>query len=418
MKKAFTLVELLIVVVVLVTLMTITFRLSSIGSDTTKRNKTIDRLNRVENCLSGYYAAFGTYPPVALHGYRNIYLPVNSHGIQNPQKSENKNIWSWYKEKGDRGLDSREEREAWEQVKAACKSQPLDCRFPYSESYNQVLKAYSAMYQEKIQNNPNGYSEAVKKRLGAPFDNGWSDNPGRHTKNANKAKWRDCQLFKFGLMSYLLPRYLVMMSFGEGGTGMANGFADMVFGNNADDGFAQWVDNNVLPHDPFTGQQFTGWKEIFKCVSYGKSNLREYARVTSIPSQAVTARWLPNLEGIVTCSHPYPFYGIDIKDSSDSSGGLGTGQMNELEVYTPAGFESDSTENQFMLDKVTVLDGWGSELYYYSPAPHQSYTLWSAGANARTFPPWISVDSLSEDSQNAAKCVGVWVEDDITRMNN
>ena len=59
MKKGFTLVELLIVVVVMITLMTITFRLSSIGSDATARNKTVNRLNRLENCMSGYYAAFG-----------------------------------------------------------------------------------------------------------------------------------------------------------------------------------------------------------------------------------------------------------------------------------------------------------------------------------------------------------------------
>ena len=74
MKKAFTLVELLIVVVVLVTLMAVTFRLSSIGSNQTARNKTVSRLQKLENCLSGYYAAFGTYPPVRLHGSRNYTL--------------------------------------------------------------------------------------------------------------------------------------------------------------------------------------------------------------------------------------------------------------------------------------------------------------------------------------------------------
>ena len=60
MKKGFTLVEMLIVVVVLVTLMTITFRLTSLGRDQTDRNKTIARLQRLENALSGYYAAFGS----------------------------------------------------------------------------------------------------------------------------------------------------------------------------------------------------------------------------------------------------------------------------------------------------------------------------------------------------------------------
>ena len=81
MKKAFTLVEMLVVVVVIVTLMTMTFRLSSIGDDSRRRNETLSRMNRIENCLSGYYAAFGGYPPVALHGTRNIYAKVSGHGI-------------------------------------------------------------------------------------------------------------------------------------------------------------------------------------------------------------------------------------------------------------------------------------------------------------------------------------------------
>ncbi len=72
MKKGFTLVELLIVVVVLVTLMTITFRITSVGDESTKRNRTINRMQRLENCLSGYYAAYGSYPPVKLHGSREI----------------------------------------------------------------------------------------------------------------------------------------------------------------------------------------------------------------------------------------------------------------------------------------------------------------------------------------------------------
>ena len=68
MRKAFTLVEMLIVVVVLVTLMTITFRLGAINTTSSYRNTTISRLQRLENCLSGYYAAFGCYPNVKLHG--------------------------------------------------------------------------------------------------------------------------------------------------------------------------------------------------------------------------------------------------------------------------------------------------------------------------------------------------------------
>jgi len=421
--RGFTLVELLVVVVVIVTLMSITFRLSSIGSDSTARNKTVDRLNRLENCLSGYYAAFGSYPPVAMHGYRNIYLTVNSHGIQNP-KQENKGIWGWYTPTGSHGIGTEQENRAWRQVRAACKSQPVACRFPFSSHYNEVLKAYSQMYQEKLKSNPNAYSTEQKNVFGQNIDNGWSDNPGRHTKNSDKVRWSDVQLFQFGLMSFVLPRYLVMMSFGYQDS-TADSFADNVFGTYDDedlrkmgkdpDGFRQWKANNSLPHDPFTGQLFQGWTKVFDCVKRGIQDPREYARVSSVPSQAVTARWLPNLEGIVTCAQNFKLYGINIKDTSDPSGGLSPDNMGDLEVYTPQGFDSDSTSQQYMLDKVTVEDGWGTEFFYYSPAPYQTYTLWSAGKNGRTFPPWISRDKLSADA-NAAKCAGVWVADDIMRM--
>ena len=62
-----------------------------------------------------------------------------------------------------------------------------------------------------------------------------------------------------------------------------------------------------------------------------------------------------------------------------------------------------------------MRDGWDNELYYYSPEPYQSYVLWSAGANGRTFPPWISREKLPSD---ANRCVGYWVRDDIGGLKN
>ena len=82
MKKGFSLVEMLIVVTVLVTLMAITFRLGAIGGTSSYRNTTVSRLQRLENCLSGYYAAFGSYPPVPLQGRsRSIYTRVDENGV-------------------------------------------------------------------------------------------------------------------------------------------------------------------------------------------------------------------------------------------------------------------------------------------------------------------------------------------------
>ena len=82
MKRAFTLVELLIVIMVMAILMTLVFRLSSVGESAEARAKTVMRMQRLENCLSGYYAAFGSYPPVKMHGSPNIYYKVNGSGIQ------------------------------------------------------------------------------------------------------------------------------------------------------------------------------------------------------------------------------------------------------------------------------------------------------------------------------------------------
>ena len=53
--------------------------------------------------------------------------------------------------------------------------------------------------------------------------------------------------------------------------------------------------------------------------------------------------------------------------------------------------------------------------YYYSPAPYQTYILWSAGPDGRTFPPWISRDGLDN---NANRCVSAWIEDDIVNMSH
>ena len=86
-------------------------------------------------------------------------------------------------------------------------------------------------------------------------------------------------------------------------------------------------------------------------------------------------------------------------------------------LFSPDGDENDSaTSRQYVLDGITVLDGWDRELYYYSPEPHQRYVLWSAGANGRTFPPWISRDSF--DSSDARRCIGMWTVDDIVQMSN
>lgn len=389
MKKAFTLVEMLIVVVVLTILMTILFRIGTIGQDSTAQNRTVARLQRLEFALSGYHAAFGTYPPVTLQGSRNIYLTVDDHGIQNKDGNENTSLWGWYREGGNHGIGSDEECEAWEQVEAACRSQPIACEFPFPPGYKEYVEAMSDKMKALVEQNPDDYSERAKRVFSAGFDDGVSENRGRHTPYRKQFEWSNIQLFRFGLLSHLLPRYLIMM--------------------NCDDSFfqdyAQWTGNNELPSDPLTGQRYNDWSALQDFLE--KETSADLAHVANIPSQAACARWMPTFEKSLSCNHTIDLYGVNVSDPDQ----LGTAsRLNVSNIHSPGGFDNSSTSGQYLLDAVTMRDGWGNELYYYSPPPHQSYRVWSSGKNGRTFPPWIARDGL--DSK-AAKCVAVWTVDDI-----
>ena len=60
-----------------------------------------------------------------------------------------------------------------------------------------------------------------------------------------------------------------------------------------------------------------------------------------------------------------------------------------------------------------MKDGWDHDFYYYSPAPYQTYVLWSSGENEKTFPPWVD---LAELDDNDRKTAIDWMSDDIKGM--
>ncbi len=399
MKKGFTLLEMLIVIAILAVLMGIVFRLSTIGSDSEKRTTTVYRLQCLENCLSGYYAAYGSYPPVSQHTSPNPFAAVMENGVQESDGQENKNIFNWSE------IGSQSEWQAWRQVQEACRSQPVGCNYPFPAGYADNLRNLSEDLKQRLEDGDYDdcdFDEVTKNRIMAGFDDGGSGGgTGRFSKNKDQTSWNKIRLFRFGLMSYLLPRYLVMMS------------ADQEFYTG---GFAQWDSNNNIPCDPFTGQTFSSWSQV-KDISEDSSK-RELARLQNIPSQAVCARWMPNLAGICQCEGPVPtLYGISIWDgygSASLSSDVAYAGTTANDVYTPD-LDSSSYKDQYKLAGITVTDGWGREFYYHSPAPHQSYILWSAGANGRTFPPWISRKNLNA-KQN--ECVSKWVSDDILNMSN
>ena len=376
MKKAFTLVELLVVVVVIVTLMTVMFRLAGVGDESAKLNKTVDRMNRLENALSGYYAAFGTYPPVKLHGSRNPFIAVNEYGDQSQDGDMNESPWG-------------DEWQAWLQVQAACLAQPVACMFPFPPNImEETIREVSEQKKLLAEDMPAG-PERDKWLRG--FDDGVSKSIGRFSEYKDEPSWSTVQLFRFGLMSFLLPRYRVMM------TSESSFFED----------YAQWTDHNALPRDPLTGGSLN-WRKMHDYVMSGTGT--DLAHVSNIPSQAACARWIASFDHALTCYYNHTLFGVDVM--ADNEGGFG--MITVYDIRVPGGYGHEQKGNQYILDMITMRDGWGNDFYYYSPQPYQSYILWSAGPNGKTFPPWIAREKLDG---NANEVVSRWIADDIVNLS-
>ncbi len=377
MKKAFTLIELLIVIVVLAILAGLVFRLGGIGSASGARNKTVARLQRLENALSGYYAAFGSYPPVQLQGRsRNIFYEVNGYGIQ--QTSNDPASSS--------GLPP------WNQIEAACRAQPVAMEFPYDAGYQDYVTAVAAQLKRLHDDGVDPYKK--NDALGYGFDG--LRTPSQLSGKYGKTDWTEVQIFKFGLMSYLLPRYLVMMGHS----------ADELY-----DHFAQWKGYNQLPAQFEDGVPYEDWRLMNVDVK------NEKWKIAALPSQAITARWLPNFEGILSCNRDCTYYGINLTsyDTIDiSSGRLSVG--NAWPKLYASNAKSGYSSQQYVLDEITMRDGWGRELYYYSLPPYQSYRVWSAGPNGMTFPPWISPEDEIYSNQSNRDTIQSWIADDIVQM--
>ena len=404
MKKAFTLVELMIVVVVIAILASISFKIAGLVEDTGKRINTIARMQRLENAISGYFAAFGSYPPVALQGRsRNIFYEANGYGIQQVSKDPLTSI----------ELPGENDK-GWLQVEAACRAQPVAMQFPYASSRSDYVRAVSESLKELHESGTPGYENPA---LAYGFDG--LDNPEmliNKNKDGNGVKaadWTNIQVFQFGLMSYLLPRYLLMMGHGNGDNNSSSGSTSLY------DDFAQWGDNNSMPCRFEDGTQYERWSDLNSDL--GKEE--ERWKVALIPSQSVCVRWLPNLEGLLACNDGVntTVYGINFRDSSGYYG-LNAENPNP-KIYSAGNSQSGSGTSgsqQYVLNEITCRDGWNHDFYYYSLPPYQSYRLWSAGENGKTFPPWIPAEEIENNSslQKYKDLIRNWVADDIVHMSN
>ena len=399
MKKGFTLVELLVVVVVIVTLMGVAFRVGSAGSTATKVSKTVEILQKVENCLSGYYAAYGSYPPVPLHGSRDYTLKANSYGIQ---KIDNDVHWSGkFSDKDENGS-----YENWPSVEAACRSQPVGFGVPFPPTAkSKVEKISDALRKRASSDDSRNKAFRNNKKLLVGFT-ALTDNSMISGKY-NKPDWKDTQVCKLGLMSYLLPRTLVLFD-GKNGAGFDGGFFDIL------EDQRQWTSNNELPVDFDTGQTYGNWEDVYKEMTEKKKRWK----ISLQPSQMICARWLPNLAGIVAGAGTEDLYGVDLH--GDRGGSLGVSPDDPHPNLYSAGSQQggDTLTQQYILKEMTIRDEWDRELYYYSPPPHQSYILWSAGENGKTFPPWVSDEELANLDEDDRKTALQWMSDDIMHMKN
>ena len=371
MKKAFTLIELLVVTVVIAILASIVFKLAGATEDKSAIQTTIIRMQKLENCLSGYYAAFGCYPPVPLQGRsRNPFFRIVTAGRQGPliqEIDEDPNYGTY----------------DYNMVKAACQAQPVKAEFNYSTHDREIPENLSKFIQARMSRDPD-YAKAFSSwTAGMPF--GANDGTGNESSSSSRGgsareqfRWRDLQKFKFGLMSFLVPRYLLMM------------------GCESDDAFNyyQWDGNNSRPCRFDTGVPYETWAEL-NALLKDENVERNRWQVELIPSQAITQRWLPNLEGICDSgSAPLSFYGITLTPDG-VAGAMGMDPQHPefiSELVYPSGSSGQGRMNNFL----TVKDGWEQEFFYYSPPPYQNYRLWSAGKNMVTFPPWFTPEEMKE----------------------
>ncbi len=422
-KNGFTLIELLIVTVVIVTLMGVVFRLAGVGGDNKARAITIDRMQRIENALSGYYAAYGCYPPVPLQGRsRSIYKAVDAYGLQESGDDET-------------GNTDIKQKETMAQIIAACRAQPISVAWPSSP-------------ESSLQDALDEFSSGLSERGTTVYGSGFQQLTGVGSLNLDEVDWRGTgrngkgvQLFEFGLLSFLFPRYLFMLE----------GKMDKFYSNTKNNRLhVQWAANNQVPcrldtGDPFGvkeyGDERRGWDEMRKYLGAGSSSGQngedEAGMISNLTSQAVCARWMPNFKGIVT-TMPRPkyryFYGVDVAVSGhprfeelpitfETSVPLKGGSNDKplfgcrLRVFNSGGFSGSGGGGGkgYFLQFMTVCDGWNNEFFYYSEPPYQSYRLWSAGPNKVTFPPWYDLTQFSGDDLTY---IHDFISDDIVHMSN
>ena len=330
-RQAFTLVEMMIVVAIIAVLIGGVFRMMSAAGEKNKESTTVTRIERLQNALSGYYAEYGSYPPVKQYESPDPEYEYGPSTLVNGciTKTPEPVVFS---------SDSAEK---------SARRQSIAYEYPSLQSIDDYIMI-------KYKNSRSAGQVFGGQNLWAA-DLLWSD-------------WNTLPLFKLGLLSYLLPK------------------AHIAWGPITE-----------------TKSDFR-YANVFKSRQWTTKDPDQYKIADQIAAQMeiekrTVARWLPNFEKIIYGGDRQ--MGIDLRAAS-------TEDNIQLMGHTAPG-----GNQEFYVQIMTIHDGWGKELYYYSPAPYQSYRVWSSGRDGKTFPPWIPLKDYKYKTQAAQ-----WIEDDIVRFDH
>ena len=328
-KHGFTLIELMIVIAIIGILVGSTFKLMEVAANSKARAVTIARMERLQNALSGYYAAYGMYPAVPFYGD-----PDPSSGSQ---KSE--------------GTGDSMGSGTKESAQAAARAQPVGFEYPTPVWMDRGSPPYIV-------------------RLFHP-DNVMSVNMAIGSLHATDGDWNKYKAFKFGLLSFLLPRVELV---GHPNLGDHAPLREVYQK-------AQWMENNVSSRVPGASNQDI--KKLLNTLEKQRQSENE-----------ACMRWLPSFKGIL-CSFKDTVSGIHIDGDEHGGHRLGRRQMQGGPAVA--------------LALTTIMDGWGREFFYHSAPPYQSFKVWSAGPDGLTFPPWVPSTDSTYKKLNAQN----WIKDDI-----
>lgn len=342
-RAGFTMIELMVVLAVIGILVMGMFRLMGVTSGKAKYSETVATLERVKNALSGYYAIYGSYPPV-----KTIYAPLD------PEATDFAEYWDYKASEEVKDQDNKEIPNA-KFANFAARAQPVSFEYPNLKE------------EESYINLSQSPSVAMTTR----------------SPNKTETDWQKNKLFKFGLMSYLLPRVELMVS------------------RNESTGQVEWnnQDSKAVPFGFFETQQWAS--ENNPAPKQGSSNQDKIGILEKqlIAENDAAAKWLPNFEKRLLVAVNHLVMGVELK-RSDSDG-------SSYASYTSVGGGA-------VLMRATIRDGWGRELYYYSEPPYQSYRLWSSGPDGATFPPWL--DTNQYRNGKFSKC-REWMADDVVMFD-